>query len=164
MSIKTWKLDQANKHYNYLIFGSGGADIINWTAWSWRSCTKETPAIMLKCIPSGSSSPGWSSNSWRFSGRPNMICCKHCKMVGRNLGNQEGLLRTFGGDKKNLIAGNDWQKVKSVVEPEKIFIKVWLRAPSPPLPSSPIPSTRQLVRKDITTNRIWKGTKKQRLK
>ena len=34
-----------------------------------------------------------------------MICCKHCKIVGRNLGYQVGLFLTLGGDKKNLMAG-----------------------------------------------------------
>ena len=144
------------KMLNHLILGSGTAASINWTAWSCRSCTNRIPAIRLKWMLSGSSSPDLSSKICKFGGRFDNICWSVCKITGLNLGNQVGLLRTLGGDMKNLTVGYDWANANTPPEPPKICINVWLSAASPPFPSSPTPSTRQLVRNDMITNRTWK--------
>ena len=114
---------------------------------------------MLSWMPSGSRSPAKSSRIWMFGGRLDIISCNWRRTTGRKRGNQAGLFRTLGGAKKNLTAGNVRQNAKIPEDPVKIWFRTWFKAPSPPPPSSPIPSTRQLVRKDRMTTETWKKLK-----
>ena len=131
-------ITEALKQMNHLILGSGTAVSMSWTAWSWRSCTNRIPAIRLKWMPSGSSSPDLSSKICKFGGRFDIICWRACKTTGLNLGNHVGLFLTMGGERKNLTVGYDWANANTPLGPPKICINVWFNAASPPFPSSPV--------------------------